>query len=77
MKLQDIRNGFLELPMFRKSIRNLIREWEKKFRAEAKESNYATLEIYQANEQTKAEFLKWAKEILAAQIEYIEEMESY
>jgi hypothetical protein len=67
----------MALSVFRKSVRKLIREWEKKFRAEAKDSNYKTLDIYQGDEQTKEEFLKWAEECLAAQIEYIEEMVSY
>ena len=67
----------MALSVFRKSIRKLIGEWEKKFRAEAKESNYETLQIYQGDEQTKSEFLKWAEECLTTQIEYIEEMVSY
>ena len=67
----------MALSMFRKSIRKLIREWEKKFRAEAKKSNYETLQIYQGDEQTKEEFLEWAEECLAAHVEYIEEMVSY
>jgi len=67
----------MALSMFRKSIRKLIGEWEKKFRAEAKESNYETLQVYQGDEQTKAEFLEWAEECLTTQIEYIEEMVSY
>src|SRR5271157_5379253 len=65
------------LSMFRKSVQKLIQEWEKKFRAEAKESNYETLQIYQGDEQTKEEFLEWAEECLTTQIEYIEEMVSY
>jgi hypothetical protein len=67
----------MALSMFRKSVQKLIREWEKKFRVEAKESNYETLQIYQGDEQTKEEFLEWAKECLDAQVEYIEEMVSY
>ena len=76
MKLQ-VRGGYMALSMFRKSVQKLIREWEKKFRAEAKELNYETLQIYQGDEQTKEEFLEWAEECLTTQIEYIEEMVSY
>jgi hypothetical protein len=72
-----VKGVFMALSIFRKSIRKLIREWEKKFCAEAKESNYETLQIYQGDEQTKKEFLKWAEECLTTQIEYIEEMVSY
>jgi len=51
--------------------------WERKYRAEAKKSNYETLEVYQGDDQTKKEFLEWARGCLAAQIEYIGEMVSY
>jgi hypothetical protein len=62
---------------FYKVIRKLENAWEKKYRKEAKESDYSSVEVYYCDNMIKKEFEQAGRAKLQSQIDYITEMVSY
>jgi hypothetical protein len=62
---------------FWKAVRKLENAWERKYRKEAKESDYATVEVYYDNDWTKKEIEQACRSKLQSQIDYITEMVSF